>query len=189
MSLHDLRGRAAVGARHQDARHGAHHAAVAHRAERRHPAVQGRSVAERRGDRDDRRRGPTPARRAAIPRTCRRRRSSPNDEEWHIGTPDLIVEIPKDHVVPANARRPVDRLHRRFRADRGPLSQGGRGQARARRPRRRPSPADLSDSGSGRRRSAVGPARRSRHQQRELPQRVRRRQERRHPARRAPPSW
>ncbi len=26
-----------------------------------------------------------------------------DDEQWHIGTPDLIVEIPKEHVVPANA--------------------------------------------------------------------------------------
>jgi mono/diheme cytochrome c family protein len=26
----------------------------------------------------------------------------PNDEEWHIGTPDLVVQIPKDHVVPAD---------------------------------------------------------------------------------------
>jgi hypothetical protein len=26
----------------------------------------------------------------------------PDDEEWHIGTPDLVVEIPKPHVVPAN---------------------------------------------------------------------------------------
>ncbi|MBI4476200.1 MAG: hypothetical protein HY654_03445 [Acidobacteria bacterium] len=25
----------------------------------------------------------------------------PDDEAWHIGTPDLIVEIPKDHIVPA----------------------------------------------------------------------------------------
>lgn len=25
----------------------------------------------------------------------------PDDEQWHIGTPDLIVEIPKEHVVPA----------------------------------------------------------------------------------------
>jgi hypothetical protein len=25
----------------------------------------------------------------------------PDDEEWHIGTPDLIVEIPKPHTVPA----------------------------------------------------------------------------------------
>ena len=25
----------------------------------------------------------------------------PDDEAWHIGTPDLIVEIPKPHVVPA----------------------------------------------------------------------------------------
>jgi hypothetical protein len=27
----------------------------------------------------------------------------PDDETWHIGTPDLIVTIPRDHVVPANA--------------------------------------------------------------------------------------
>jgi hypothetical protein len=26
----------------------------------------------------------------------------PNDEQWNIGTPDLIVEIPKPHVVPAS---------------------------------------------------------------------------------------
>ena len=29
--------------------------------------------------------------------------SFPDDEAWHIGKPDLIVEIPKNHVVPANA--------------------------------------------------------------------------------------
>ena len=27
----------------------------------------------------------------------------PDDEAWHIGEPDLIVQIPKDHVVPANS--------------------------------------------------------------------------------------
>ena len=27
----------------------------------------------------------------------------PDEEAWHIGTPDLIVQIPKPHVVPANA--------------------------------------------------------------------------------------
>ena len=86
-------------------------------------------------------------------------------------------------------RRPVDRLHRGFRTDRGSLPPGGGSQARPRRARGRASPADVSDPGSGRRRSAVGPSRRSRHQQRELPQRICRRQERRLSCRRAPRSW
>ena len=58
MSLIDLRRGAAVGARHQAAhRHRParrRHAAVVRREEHRHPAVPERSVAERRGDRDDR---------------------------------------------------------------------------------------------------------------------------------------
>ena len=49
-----LRGRAPVGARDQGQGDAAADAALAHRAERRHPAVQGRSVAERRRDCDDR---------------------------------------------------------------------------------------------------------------------------------------
>ena len=42
-----------------------------------------------------------PARRAATPATCRAPPTFPDDEAWHIGTPDLIVEIPKPHIVPA----------------------------------------------------------------------------------------
>jgi hypothetical protein len=50
----DLRRRASVGAREQGAHLGPHHAAVAHRAQRRDSAIQGRSVSDRRRDRDDR---------------------------------------------------------------------------------------------------------------------------------------
>ena len=171
-----------MGARHQDARDGPDHAALAHRAERRHPAVQGRSLAERRRDRHHRRRGPTPARRAAIPPTCRRRRLPERRGMAHRHARSHRADS-EGSRRPRRWRRSLDRLHRRLGADRGSLSQGRRGQARAGRARRRAPPADVLDSGSGRRRSALRPARRSRHQQRELPQRVRGRQERRHPAR------
>ena len=50
----DLRGCAAVGARHQDAHRRARDAAVPHRQDHRHHVVQERSVADRRRDRDDR---------------------------------------------------------------------------------------------------------------------------------------
>ena len=56
-----------------------------------HPQVQGRSVAERSGDRDDHRVGRRRARRAAIPPTCRRRAQFDDSDRWHIGKPDLIV--------------------------------------------------------------------------------------------------
>ena len=36
-----------------------------------------------------------------------------DEDVWHIGKPDLIVEIPQPHVVPASRSGCVDRLHRR----------------------------------------------------------------------------
>ncbi len=106
----------------------------------------------------------------------------PNDEEWHIGTPDLIVQIPKDHVVPADGGD----LWIDYIADSG-LTEDRYLQAVEAKP------------GPGARTVVhhlltyliqevdedevlSGPARRSRHQQRELPQRICGRQERRHPA-------
>ena len=75
VALHLRRG-AALGARHQAAhRHRParrRDAALVCREEHRHPEVQERSVAERRRDREDREVGRQPARRAAIPPTCRR---------------------------------------------------------------------------------------------------------------------
>ena len=41
------------------------------------------------------------ARRRAASRDMPAAPTFPDDEAWHIGTPDLIVEIPKPHVVPA----------------------------------------------------------------------------------------
>ena len=96
MSLVDLRGGAAVGARHQAAhRHRParrRDAAVVRREEHRHPAVPERSVAERRRDREDRQVGRQ--RRAARQpgRHAAGRRSTPTATSWAIGTPDLIVK-------------------------------------------------------------------------------------------------
>ena len=89
MSLSHLRRSAAVGARHQAAhRHRTarrRDAAVVHREEHRHPEVQGRSVAERSRDRQDRqvgrqRRAARQPRRHAAGASVRRR------QVWHIGT-------------------------------------------------------------------------------------------------------
>ena len=71
----DLRGGAAVGEVDQGARRRAADAAVAHRQDRRHPAVQERSLADRRARSTRSCAGSTPARRRATRRTCRRRRS------------------------------------------------------------------------------------------------------------------
>ena len=108
----------------------------------------------------------------------------PDDEAWHIGKPDLIVEIPKPHVVPAagadlwidyiaDSRLTEDRYLQAVEAKPGPgaravvhhlltyLIQD----------------IDEDEVLAGRLDDRAD-------QQRELPQRVRRRQERRHPARR-----
>ena len=125
----DLRRRPAVGARHQEPGDAARMMPPWH-IERNVgiQKLQGRSVADRRRDRDDRvvgRRRRPEGQRADMPARADIR----DDEAWHIGTPDLIVEIPKPHVVPGRRRRPVDRLHFRFRLDRGSLPAGGRGEA------------------------------------------------------------
>ena len=125
-----------------------------------------------------------PARRAATTGDLPPAPTFPDDEAWTIGEPDLIVEIPKPHVVPANgpdlwidyiadSGMTEDRYLKAVEAKPGPG-----------RPRRRAPPAHLSDPGHRRGRGAGRPARRSADQQRELPERVRGRQERRHPARR-----
>ena len=62
----------------------------------------------------------------------------PDDEAWTIGEPDLIVEIPKPHLVAGERPRSVDRLHRRLRHDRGSLSR------RPSRPSPAPAPAPSS---------------------------------------------
>ena len=112
---------------------GARDAAVARRSHRRHPQVQGRSVADRQGDRDDRRRGSTAARRAGNPADMPPPRQFDDADSWHIGKPDLIVTMPKEHTVPADRLRLVGRLRRRHRSDRGSLHQGGGSEAVARR--------------------------------------------------------
>ena len=106
----------------------------------------------------------------------------PDDEAWHIGDAGSDRRDSQAARRSRRRRRSVDRLHRGFRHDRGSLSAGGRGEAGPRRARRRASPADLLDPGHRSGRSARRPPRRSSDQQRELPQRVRRRQERRHSA-------
>ena len=73
----DLRGSAPVGALDQGARRGAADAAVAHRQDRRHPAVQERSLADATSRSTRSSAGSMPARRRATRRTCRRRSSSP----------------------------------------------------------------------------------------------------------------
>ena len=49
--------------------------------------------------------------------------------EWHIGDPDWIVEIPEPFVVEAEAPRLVGEPPGGLRLDRGSLGQGGRDQA------------------------------------------------------------
>ena len=71
----------------------------------------------------------------------------PDDESWHIGTPDLIVEIPKPHTVPAAGGDLWIDYIADSGIDRGPLSSGRRSEAWSRRARRRASPAHVSDPG------------------------------------------
>ncbi len=98
MSLHDLRRRPEVRAPDQDQGLRAADAAVAHRQDRRHPGVQERSQPER--SRRSRRSsaGWTTARRWAIRRTCRRRRTFPDptngSSRRSIGKPDLVIKSP-----------------------------------------------------------------------------------------------
>ena len=119
----DLRRRAAVGALDQDARGGPRDAAVAHRPERRHPEVQGRSVVERRRDRDDRRRGWTPARRAATRPTCRRSVSSPTPTSGRSASPIWSCASRRSRCRPSG-RTCFPTLHRAARAHRRSLHQG-----------------------------------------------------------------
>ena len=124
-------------------------AAVLRREEHRHPEVQARSVAERRGDREDRDSGPTAARRAATPPTCRSRSTSTTTDKWTIGEPDLILKS-RDVLVPAagpglvGRHRPgADRSDRRSLRVGRRSARGERHSARA--ARRRPS-ADATSS-------------------------------------------
>ena len=75
-------------------------AAVVRREEHRHPEVQARSVAERRGDREDREVGRQ--RRAARQpgRHAEAAATSTTTDKWTIGEPDLILKS-KDVHVPA----------------------------------------------------------------------------------------
>ena len=103
---HHLRRSAAVGARDQAAhRHraaGRRDAAVVHREEHRHPALQGRSVAQRRRDRDDRQVGRHRRARAAIPPTCRRRSTSTTAATGASASPMSIVST-KEVLVKGDA--------------------------------------------------------------------------------------
>ena len=150
---HHLRRSETVGARDQ----GTHtlgparrsDAAVVCREKHRHPEVQGRPVAERRGNGEDHEVGGQ--RRAA--RQSRRHaaaaRKFDDDDKWTIGEPDLVLKS-KEVTVPATGPDwwgdigpDSDRPHRR------PLRVGRRGERGQRRPARaappRPS-ADVSSS-------------------------------------------
>ncbi len=150
-------------------------AAVAHRSERRHPEVQGRSVVERRRDRDDRQRGSTPGPRSATWPTCRRCVSSPTAPQWQIGKPDLVVRFPA-YTVPASRSRSVSDSDRAARHHRRSVHQGdpdpaGRTAASRRvlhhahhHDGRRPAPTTAPTSGRRRRRrSSSSSTHRARH--------------------------
>ena len=104
MSLDHLRRSAALGARDQAAdRHraaGRRDAAVVHREEHRHPALQGRPVAERRRDRDDR----------------------------QVGRQRRAARQSRRHAAAAQVRRRRRLAHRQARSRR--LDQGSAGQGR-----------------------------------------------------------
>ena len=76
-------------------------AAVVRREEHRHPGLQGRSVAERGGDRQDREWADSGAPRGN-PADMPPARVFDDDTVWRIGKPDLIVKT-KDVIVKANA--------------------------------------------------------------------------------------
>ena len=91
----------------------------------------------------------------------------------------------RDSAAPCRPRRRsrcVDRLHRRQRAHRRPLRAGRGDEARAGRAHGDAPPADVSHSGRSRERKARRSGRRAAAADRDVPQRVRRRQERRHPS-------
>ena len=83
-------------------------------------------------------------------------------DEWRIGPPEWIVELPDEVVVGADRRGSLARHLGRLAADRGPLHQGGRDQAVARRLSGGASRRHVHDLGGGGRRGG-----------RRLPQRVR----------------
>ncbi len=132
-----LRGGAAVGARHQAESHGARDAALVHRPPRRRAQVQGRSLADRRRDRHDRRVGGRrrrprePGRHAAAAAV----RRSGAVEHRRTGSDHHAAE--GAHGARCGARL-VGRLLRRFRSEGGPLYPGGRDQAGEGRARRGP---------------------------------------------------
>ena len=102
-------------------------AAVVHREERRHPAVQGRPLAERRRDRAHRERGWTAARRAAIRPTCRRRASSPTARTGRSARRISIVSSPERTIKAVAADWHGDSESDADRPHRGSLRQGRRG--------------------------------------------------------------
>ena len=105
----DLRGRAAVGALDQDSGSPGARCRRGHSTDDRHPEVQERSVAERRGDRDDRQVG---RRRRAAGQRCRHAAaaaSSTTSTAWHIGKPDIVVTYAEDVQDAGGRARPVRR--------------------------------------------------------------------------------
>ena len=126
----DLRGGAALGARHQGPHPVAHaarrHAALVPREGHRHPALQERPLAERGGDREDRRLGRQrgaarqPGRPAAAARLRRRGRMDHRRAGPHPG-------VGRGGGARFGARQVDLAGPRADRADRGPLRGGGRG--------------------------------------------------------------
>ena len=100
MSLDDLSGGAAVGALDQAEGHPSRDAAMAHRSQ--HRRIPRRPVALRSGDRHHRAPGWTPADRRAGPPTRRRREVFAADSEWTYGEPDLVVRMEKGFRIPAD---------------------------------------------------------------------------------------
>jgi hypothetical protein len=94
LTYEDARPWARHEAAHRTARQGRRDAAVVHREEHRHSALQERSVAAATKRSPRSRSGPTPARRAATSPTCRRP-ALPGRRRWHAGEPDLVVESPE----------------------------------------------------------------------------------------------
>ena len=91
--------------------------------------VQGRSLADRRGDRHDRRVGRQRRRQAAATRICRRNGGSPMRTSGISATPDLIVVASGGTHRASRGSRLVGRVLRRFRPHRGPVYSGGRDEA------------------------------------------------------------
>ena len=128
MSLITYQDVRAVGPLYQATYDVARDAALVHRQEHRHPALQGRPVADRGGDCGDRSVGRRWSARRATRPICRRPREWPAGK-WTIGEPDLVVQSPVATVeaLAADWFGGIDppltnRVNRRS------VDQGGRGQ-------------------------------------------------------------